>query len=123
MSVQILLVDTDSHRAAQLAAPLQQAGFAVTRSAGFEDAMKRIRAAAPDVVIANVRLGAYNGLHLIMRARAEHPHVGAVAMSAAPDPVLASDAASFGAEYAVSPWSDPKPFVELVARLASAEPV
>lgn len=123
MSVQILLVDTDSQRAAQLSAPLQHAGFLVTRAAAFEDAMKRVRAMPPDLVITTVRLGAYNGLHLIMRARAERPQIAAIAISPVHDPVLEADAASFGAEYAVAPWNDPKPFLDLVGRLASAEPV
>jgi len=123
MIVQILLVDTDSRRAAQLSAPLEQAGFAVTQSVGFEHAMSRVRNIPPDLLITNVRLGAYNGLHLIMRTLALHPHVGAVLMCEAHDPVLESDAASFGAEYTVAPWKDPRPFVQLVARRASAEPV
>ena len=123
MSVQILLVDTDTHRAGQLSASLHQVGFAVTNSGGFEDAMLCVRTAAPDLVITNVRLGAYNGLHLIMRIRAVHPQTAAILTCAAHDPVLQSDAAAFGAEYAVAPWNDPKPFVELVSRLASAEPV
>ena len=123
MSVQILLVDTDADRAAQLVAPLHQAGFVVTRSGGFEEAMTNVRTTPPDVVITNVRLGAYNGLHLIMRARAMRPQIGAIVTSALPDPVLQSDATSFGAEFAVAPWNDPRPLVELVSRLSSAEPV
>jgi PleD family two-component response regulator len=123
MSVQILVVDTDAHRAAQVSAPLQQAGYVVTRSGGFEDGMTCIRAAPPDVIVTNVRLGAYNGLHLILRARGVQPQIGAILIAALHDPVLASDAASFGAEYAVAPWNDPRPFVELVTRLVSAEPV
>lgn len=123
MSVQILLVDPDPQRATDLSASLQHAGFMVTRSSEFQDAMQLVRSTPPDLVITNVRLGAYNGLHLIMRARAEHPQIAAIAMTASHDPVLEADAASFGAEYTVAPWKDPRPFVELVSRLASAEPV
>ena len=123
MSVQILVVDPDSHRAAELSAALHRAGFAVTSCGAFEDAMTRVRATPPALVVTNGRRGAYNGLHLIMRARGVHPQIGAILTCANHDPVLQIDAKSFGAEYAVAPWNTPRPFVELVSRLASAEPV
>jgi YesN/AraC family two-component response regulator len=55
------------------------------------------------VLVTGVRLGAYNGLQLVMLAKAERPDITAVVLSGFDDPVLRHDATSIGASFRVKP--------------------
>lgn len=85
-SRRVLLVETDGGVRRALAAALSSNAI-VEAHARFEGARGRLEAFAPDLVVANLRLGAFNGLHLaylIRRERfaarvlvfAEQPHRG-----------------------------------------------
>lgn len=123
MPYRILLVETDIALAMRLTAALGQAGFAVVRAEGFEDALTRLRQARFELLITAVRLGPYNGLHLILRARGEQPRLPAVITSSAHDPLVEADAESMGAEYLPSPATDPAALLEVIALLLGAEPI
>jgi DNA-binding response OmpR family regulator len=123
MAQEILVVETDPARAAQLAMPLEEAGFAVTRVGSFDEAVALLPTTGALALVTAVRLGAFNGLHLILRARAERPHILGCVTSASPEPSVQSDAASFGAQHLVAPWDDPAAFVQRVSRLLSTEAV
>lgn len=85
-SRRVLLVETDGGLRRRLAAVFASNAI-VEAHAGFPGARGRLDAFAPDLVVANLRLGPYNGLHLahlIQRERvaarvlvfAEQPHQG-----------------------------------------------
>jgi hypothetical protein len=57
---------------------------------------------SPDVLVTDVRLGPYNGLHLVAIARVEHPRTLALVIGNA-DPVLESEARGLAARYVVGP--------------------
>ncbi|MBA3642022.1 MAG: DUF4055 domain-containing protein [Acidobacteria bacterium] len=61
-----------------------------------------LRDEAPDLLIADVRLGAFNGLQLIATGTARIP---TIVVSGFDDAVLQADAKAFGAEYLVKPVS------------------
>ena len=67
MPVRVLLVDTD--RASDTERALTSAGHVVTRTFGFAEAKQSLQTAPPDLLMTDVRLGAYNGLHLVIRAQ------------------------------------------------------
>jgi two-component system response regulator RegA len=75
MALTILVVDEDAAAVAKLVATLAEAGFATTGAQTFRDASKILSPSDPSILIANVRLGAYNGLHLLLRGQAEHPQM------------------------------------------------
>lgn len=54
----------------------------------------------PDLLMTDVRLGAYNGLQLIAMAPRAIP---AIVVTGFSDPVIEADAARLGAEYRVKP--------------------
>jgi DNA-binding NtrC family response regulator len=66
---------------------------------------KQLADAPPDVLLTDVRLGAFNGLHLVILAKAQAPRTVAIAMSAFDDPVLRRDAGLCGAGYLAKPFS------------------
>jgi hypothetical protein len=68
-----------------------------------------------------VRLGPYNGLHLILRARGVHPRLPAIITSPAHDPLIEADAASLSVAYLATGGSDPVALLEMVSRLLGAE--
>ena len=73
----------------------------------------------PDAIVTELRLGAFNGLHLIMRLRGRCPDVVAVVYTAFPDPVLERQAHQMGANYLIRD-GDPTTLVALLADQVSA---
>ena len=69
-------------------------GHFVTALSSFQAAKERILLASPDLLIAALRLGAYNGIHLVLRASAAMP---AILLDDVYDPVLEREATSAGA--------------------------
>jgi DNA-binding response OmpR family regulator len=101
----VLIADTDPSALMGAARVASELGCLVTTVSSFEEAKKRLALAPPDLLIADVRLGAYNGLHLAIRARAEHPDLVAIITHTVPDPVLEREAAAQGAVYFIKPIS------------------
>jgi DNA-binding response OmpR family regulator len=111
---QILIVsgDGDDIGLTNLVNVLNAAGYSATGASSFEEAKHVLADETPDLVIADQRLGAYNGLHIIMRARAEHPDVSAIVTTAAPDRGLEADARGLNVACMVKPahaaeWLEP----------------
>jgi CheY-like chemotaxis protein len=88
---------------------LEEAGFNVATAASFEEGCNLLRQVQPDLLVADVRLLDYNGLHLAMRARDESPRTRTVIVGD-PDLVLERDAKALGARYVTS--ADLPAFVE-----------
>ena len=79
------------------------AGHQVVAFAQFEPAKTYLATTPFDVLVTDVRLGAYNGLQLAMFAKLEHPETTAIVLSGFDDPVLRKDAASIGASFCLKP--------------------
>src|SRR4051812_22903920 len=75
---QILVVNSDGVLLRNVLRVLNAAGYRASGASTFEEAKRALADGTPDLVIADERLGAYNGLHVILRARAEHPDVIAI---------------------------------------------
>jgi two-component system, chemotaxis family, chemotaxis protein CheY len=123
MSRTILVVDTNGETLTALSRVLSEAGFAVTPAGDFEDATALLRTERFDYLLTAVRLGAHNGLHLVLRARSDNPTGVTVVFTAAADPVLSAEARSFGAEHMVAPWEAPAELVSTLNRLKEAQPL
>jgi two-component system cell cycle response regulator len=79
------------------------AGHEVVTFGRFEPAKTYLATAHTDALVTDVRLGAFNGLQLVMIAKHGHPETTAVVLSNAEDPVLRNDAANIGACFCVKP--------------------
>ena len=71
----ILIVSHNGAGLANIVDVLNTAGYDAAGASTFQEATSFLARQSTDVVIADSRLGAYNGLHVIVRARAEHPGV------------------------------------------------
>ena len=119
MAARILIVDDDATTRVGLAELLQQSGYETTSVPSFEQAARLIRTAPPDLLIADVRLGPFNGLQLVISSPTPLP---AIIITGFADPVLESDARRRGADYVLKPV-DASALLELVeAKLTAARP-
>jgi DNA-binding NtrC family response regulator len=69
----------------------------------FEEARRRLREQRFDVMITDVRLGAFNGLQLVVLARDVNHATQVIVFSGYDDPVLRAEAEHLGAVYLVKP--------------------
>jgi DNA-binding response OmpR family regulator len=106
----VLIVDDNEAARTGLAKILERADFTVFSAATFAEGRSALTKEQPDLLIADVRLGEYNGLQLLAGAARPMP---AIIVTGYPDPVLEADARRMGAEYLVKPIS-PTALVELV---------
>lgn len=98
----ILIVEGDRDTLAGWVKLLHAAGYRVTGAASFEEA-RRALASPPDLVITEVRLGAFNGLQLVIRARSQNPHLSAIVLTGFPDVVIKAEAERLNAIYVEKP--------------------
>ena len=78
-------------------------GFRVEAYGNFEEGRSALLREPADALIVDVRLGAFNGLHLAHLARQQYPAMTVVAVSGFDDPVLREEASSIQASYLVKP--------------------
>lgn len=103
MQHELLVVSTDPAVLTGRVTALRQAGYAISACASFPDARRLLsEGSSPDVLVTDVRLGPYNGLHLVAIARVEHPRTLAIVIGGA-DPVLEGEARGLSARYVVGP--------------------
>jgi DNA-binding response OmpR family regulator len=77
-------------------------GFRVTVADSFQEAIERLRV-PPALLIAHVRLGEYNGLHLVLRGKAARRDLAAIVTSGVADQVLQAEAEQLGATFVLKP--------------------
>lgn len=108
----ILIADDDPAIRSWLARLLENAGYRVVAASTVEEAKKAMTAdgAGPDLLITDVRMGAFNGLQLV----AMNPRrIPAIVMTGHDDPVIERDARKLGAEFLLKPL-DPATLVRMV---------
>ena len=99
----ILLVDDHEDLVDGLESIFRGAGHDAIACASFEVAQQLLRTTAYDVLITDVRLGAFNGLQLALLARDLYPRIRLIVFSGFDDPVLRAEAEQIGAVYMVKP--------------------
>ena len=98
----VLIVQPVLSDALYLVATVSSLGFHVTVADNFQEGLERLRV-PPVLLIADVRLGEYNGLHLVMRGKSIRRDLAAIVTSAAADSVLQSEAEQLGATFMLKP--------------------
>jgi DNA-binding response OmpR family regulator len=84
---------------------LSGSGYDVAFAAGFEAAIRRLDRTSPDLLISDVRLGQFNGLHLVIRSQNAHPNLRSILLDRGYDSVFEHEARRHGALYLVEPLS------------------
>jgi len=111
MPYSVMVVDQRPLIVARLVGPLRDAGYDAVGATTFESARQQLCDHPPHLLIAASRLGLFNGLHLIVRARIDHPEMAAIVTAQTKDPVLEAEALNYGASCVVAPQTS----VELLA--------
>ena len=96
MPFDILIVDEDRAALETMVAALTHAGHSAIGAPSFRHGVRALTTTTPAVLVCSVRLGPFNGLHLLMRGRAEHPGLPAILMGP-PSEVVAREAHALGA--------------------------
>jgi CheY-like chemotaxis protein len=112
MASTVLVVEDDRATRMGVAELLRGAGYEVTAVGTFEEGARILRTLPPDLLIADVRLGPFNGLQLVISSPTPVP---AIIMTGFADPVLEADARRRGAEYILKPV-DPNALLRLVGQ-------
>jgi DNA-binding response OmpR family regulator len=119
MTQSVLVVDSQPVQLGINARTLTDLGYDVTVVTTFEEGKRRLSAQPPlALLIADIRLGPYNGLHLALRARSLHPNICIIITDQTFDPALEREARGMGATYVVKPIS-PAKLTTLVTQMFS----
>jgi two-component system nitrogen regulation response regulator GlnG len=100
MPGRVLIVDDDEAFLITIKQLLELAGHQVRVASSFEEGRRVLRTRPPDLLIADVRLGPFNGLQLIATDAVNIP---VIMISGFDDVVLQATARSMGADYMVKP--------------------
>jgi DNA-binding response OmpR family regulator len=99
----ILVLDDDEQALSGIVELLRDAGHHVTGAATY-DAAKRLLAVSPfDLLISDVRLRSFNGLHLVMQTRTDHPEMAVIIITGYDDPMIELEAHRYRAELVRKP--------------------
>jgi FixJ family two-component response regulator len=101
----VVLVDDDPAVSAAFQAMLASHGIAVITFPSFETAKQYLEQNPPEVLITDVRLGAFNGLQLAILVKSRRPDARVLVISGFDDAVLRTEAQRCGAVFRVKPIS------------------
>jgi DNA-binding NtrC family response regulator len=99
----ILVVDDDRQVLKYLTEMLQDAGYDTIVCERYQDAKALLSTTRPDLLLTDIRLGAYNGLQLGFFARDHHPGLPVIVLTGYEDPTLRDEATRSGALFLVKP--------------------
>jgi DNA-binding response OmpR family regulator len=115
----ILIVDDNDAARTGLALIFEKAGYEVLSVGTYTEGRAALTRMHPDLLIADVRLGEYNGLQLL--ANMNRP-TAAIIITGHPDPVIEADAHRMGADFLVKPVA-PAALIDLAEqKLAKRSP-
>lgn len=100
MPPRVLIVEDNDATRTGLSELLKRAGYDAQATRSYEEGIRVMREDTPDLLLADVRLGPYNGLQLLVTSPKRVP---TIIMTGFPDPVLESDAHHLGAQFIIKP--------------------
>ncbi len=116
----VLWVTSSPLHWAMTTAALRDAGYDVVETGSFNEARSLLSSLEPRLLITELMLGPYNGLHLAWLRRGQHPTGPSVVINERPDPVLEKEAARIGCLYLLKPI-DPQILLNAVADLLATD--
>src|SRR5688572_16156984 len=101
MAALILLVHTNTVTLDRLDNSLSRAGYVIAAESSFLRARGFLESATPNLLVADIRLGEFNGVHLAIWTRSERPDLPVVLMHPSQDSVLERETIRQGAVFVV----------------------
>jgi DNA-binding NtrC family response regulator len=99
----IVIVEDDTSLLALLCEGFADSPHQITAFSDFRTAKAYLADNRVDVVITDVRLGAYNGLQLIVFGKLRDPVMTGIVLTGFDDPVIRNEAMRAGAHFVVKP--------------------
>jgi DNA-binding response OmpR family regulator len=99
----VLVVDDEEEVLRTLGGLIAQGDYEVVLLSQFVEARHYIDATPPEILVTDVRLGAYNGLQLVLHMRHANPGGRVIVLSAFDDPTIRQEAAALGAGFLCKP--------------------
>jgi two-component system response regulator PilR (NtrC family) len=109
----ILVVDGKTRELASLVESLRNAGYGAVGADTFETARRMLHTQWYDLLITDLRLAAYNGLHLVFHSRVLNPAATAIVLSPIPDVSIEGETRRLGAHFVAGPV-EPKRLLAMV---------
>ena len=110
-----LVVEPELSRLLFVLSSLSGIGFDATVAETFKEAKAAVLSSRPGLLITGIKLHDYNGLHLVLRARAAWKHLPAIVTSATEDHILRDEAEQLGATLVILPATT-ESFTAAIAR-------
>ena len=112
----ILIVSSDPAARRQMEALVSAHSYLVATASAFPAARELLRSVRPDLLVSDVQLEAFNGLHLVVIGRALYPDLPAILTHPTPNPSLSMEASRLGATFLERSLGD-SAFLALVGSL------
>lgn len=100
----ILVVEDDEHALDGMVEMLRGAGYRVAGAATYDAAKTLLADDLYDLLIADVRLRGYNGLHLVQQFRIDRPDMAAMIVTGYDEPMIDLEAGRYGAALVRKPF-------------------
>jgi DNA-binding response OmpR family regulator len=111
----VLVLEDDENALAGVVELLSQSGYDVTPASTYEGAKQLLSETTYDLLVTDVRLRSYNGLHLVMKIRQESPETGVVIMTGYDEPLMELEASRYSAQFIRKPIK-PTELLEAIKR-------
>ena len=111
----ILVLDDDEAALAGIAELLRDGGYLVTAAETYEEAKGLLALEGYDLLISDIRLRGFNGLHLVRQLYRDRPEMGLIIITGYDEPMMQVEAGRYGAEFIRKPIK-PAEFMASVAR-------
>lgn len=112
----IVVVEDDMQMLTFMVELLRAAGYAVTGATTYEEARHVLACHAADLLITDVRLGAHNGLQLLVRARSAATKMPVIVVTGFADPVIQNETERLDGVYFEKPV-DPRVILTAVSEM------
>ncbi len=99
----VLVVGSQAAKVSATAELLRDAGWEVAEATTFQQARALMFSLDPDLLITDVQLGAFNGLHLVWQRQLEQQGRPSIVLNGYADPVLEAEARRLGAPFLIAP--------------------
>ena len=103
MPYRILVLDDDEHALSGIVELLRDAGHPVTGAATYDAAKRLLGVSEFDLLVSDVRLRSFNGLHLVKQSRNDHPDMAVIIITGYEDPLIDLEAHRYHAELVRKP--------------------
>jgi DNA-binding NtrC family response regulator len=118
MAQKIIIIDDDMLTRVSTADLIKSWGYEVETAASFNEGLKLINEAVPDIAIIDLRLPDGDGMELLSLIREQHPQVDAVILTGHASIDSAIDAIKKGAENYLEKPSDPNRLLVTLKKIA-----